>query len=163
MKNIPCVRRLGILTSVWFSACCAQADPISIPEKSLTPEITFLISFSIFLEAVCILFVLRNFQKPRLFILWVLGLHLLTYPAFLGFLWLVQAMRPAVAVAIGEGLVVLAEGFLIYLICQFVTSSRSSLPTASPFRCWLASLVGNACSLIAFPFLTGLYDFISRH
>jgi hypothetical protein len=162
LKNPSYIWRLGVLATMLLCSLSAQADPISIPEKSLTPEITFLISFSILLEAVCILFLLRRFQKPRFFIIWILGLHLITYPAFLGFLWLAQDMRPALAVASGESLVVLVEGFLIYLICRFVPTSKENLPRTSLVRCWLASLVGNACSLIAFPLLTNLYDFISR-
>jgi hypothetical protein len=161
MKKTNHIRWIGFLAAI-FCSFSAQADPISIPEKSLTPEITFLISFSILLEAVCILFLLRRFQKPRFFILWILGLHLITYPAFLSFLWLAQDMRPASAIASGESLVVLVEGFLIYLICRFVPPPKENLPRASLIRCWLASLVGNACSLIAFPLLTNLYDFISR-
>jgi hypothetical protein len=163
MKNKCYIWRLGVLVAVFLCSFQAQADPIELPEKPLTPEITFLIGLSIFVEAVCILYLLRRFQKPRFFLLWILGLHLITYPTFLGFLWLAQNIRPALAVASGEGLVVLVEGFLIYLICHLVPPAKPSLPKASPARCWLASLVGNACSLIAFPFLTSLYDFISRH
>jgi hypothetical protein len=163
MKNECYIWRFGVLITVFLCALSAQADPISIPEKPMTPEVTFLISFSILLEAVCILFLLRHFQKPRFFIVWILGLHLITYPAFLGFLWFAQDMRPALAVAIGESLVVLVEGFLIYLICRFVPPSKPNLLNTSLVRCWLTSLAGNACSLIAFPFLISLYDFISRH
>jgi hypothetical protein len=163
MKNKRYIWRLGVLAIVFLCGLSAQADPISIPEKPITPEVTFLISCSIFLEAICILFLLRRLQKPRFFILWILGLHLITYPAFLGFLWLTEDIRPALAVVVGEGLVVLVEGFLIYLICRFVPPSKPNLLKTSLIRCWLASLVGNACSLIAFPFLTNLYDFISHH
>ena len=135
----------------------AQANPIELPEKPVTPEITFLIVVSILLEAICILFLLRRFRRPRFFVLWIFGLHLLTYPGFLSLLWLLQDMRPAVAVAFGEGLVVVGEGILIYLICSFVPAKQSH-PRPSLFRCWLVSLAGNACSLIAFPFLTKLYE-----
>lgn len=161
MKNASYIWRLGIfLAAMLFFSFSAQADPISIPEKPVTPEITFLIGFSILLEATCILLLLRRFRKPRFFILWILGLHLITYPAFLGFLWLFQNMRPAFAVALGEGLIVIIEGTFIYLICRCVLTSQK-LPMASLIRCWLVSLAGNACSLIAFPLLTKLYDFIS--
>ena len=61
----------------------AQADPIELPEKPVTPEITCLIVVSILLEAVCVLFLLRRFRRPRFFILWIFGMHLLTYPGFL--------------------------------------------------------------------------------
>jgi hypothetical protein len=162
MKNIFYIWRLGFFTAMFLFIFSARADPISISEKSVTPEISFLIGFAILLEAICILFLLRRFQKPRFFILWILGLHLITYPAFLGFLWLLQNMRPAFAVALGEGLIVIIEGTLIYLICRFVPN-KQNFPTASLSRCWLASLAGNACSLIAFPLLMDFYDFISRH
>ncbi len=145
-----------------FLSFTTQANPISIPEKPITPEITFLIGFSILLEAGCILFVLRRFRKPRFFILWIFGFHLLTYPAFLGFLWLANDLRPALAVLYGESLVVLVEGFLIYLICRLVPSPRQNLLQTSLSRCWLASLAGNACSLAAFPLLINFFNFISR-
>ncbi len=150
------LKQLGFFAALFLFAFSLQADPISIPEKPLTPEITFLISFSILLEATCILLLLRRFRKPRFFILWLLGLHLITYPAFLGFLWLFQDMRPALAVASGEGLVVVIEGTLIYWICRCVPT-KQNLPMASLLRCWMASLAGNACSLIAFPLLMAFY------
>jgi hypothetical protein len=163
MKNASYIWRLGVLAAVFLCGFSAQADPISIPEKPITPEITFLIGFSILLEAICILLLLRHFSKPRFFIFWILGLHLITYPAFLSLLWLFQNMRPSFAVALGEGLIVIIEGTLIYLICHFVPPSKLNLSKTSLFRCWLASLIGNACSLIAFPLLIKLYDFISRN
>lgn len=163
MKIASYIWRTGIfLAAMLFYSFSAQADPISIPEKPVTPEITFLICFSILLEAACILFLLRRFRKPQLFVLWILGLHLITYPAFLGFLWWFQDVRPAFAAALGEGLIVIIEGTLIYLICRCVPT-KQHFPTASLVRCWLISLAGNGCSLIAFPLLTNLYDFISRH
>jgi hypothetical protein len=157
MKAKNYFRRIGFFAAMLFCSFSAQADPISIPEKPVTPEITFLISFSILFEAACILFLLRRFRKPRLFVLWILGLHLITYPAFLGFLWQFQDMRPACAAALGEGFIVIIEGTLIYLICRYVPTKRN-LPIASLIRCWLASLAGNACSLAVFPFLTKLYE-----
>ena len=36
-------------------------------------------------------------------------------------------MRPAFAVGIGEGLVVLVEGTLIYLICRFIPPAKIRL------------------------------------
>jgi hypothetical protein len=162
MKTKNYFRRIGFFAAMFFCSFSAQANPISIPEKSVTPEITFLICFSILLEAACILFLLRRFRKPRLFVLWILGLHLITYPAFLVFLWWFEDMRPAFAVALGEGLIVIIEGTVIYLICRYVPA-KQNLPITSLVRCWLVSLAGNTCSLIAFPLLTNLYDFISRH
>ena len=161
MQNhfVTTLRQFGFFAVLFLCPFSLHANPISIPEKPVTPEITFLISFSILLEATCILLLLRRFRKPRFFILWILGLHLITYPAFLGFLWLFQDMRPALAVASGEGLVVVIEGTLIYWICRHAPA-KQNLPMASLLRCWLASLAGNACSLIAFPLLMKLYETI---
>jgi hypothetical protein len=117
-----------------------------------------LISVSIFLEVVCILFVLWRSQKPRFFILWLIGIHLFTYPAFLGFLWLEQNLRPALAAGIGEGLVVLVEGALIYLICRFIPSAKSDFMKPSIIKCLLASLIGNVVSAAAFPVLLSISD-----
>jgi hypothetical protein len=85
-------------------------------------------------------------------------MHLFTYPAFLGLLWLLHDIRPSIAVAIGEGLVVLVEGSLIYLMCRYLSPANARLRPPSPGTCWLASLVGNACSAGAFPILIFGYD-----
>jgi hypothetical protein len=158
MKTQSYIRHLGLLTAIFLSAVSANADPIELPEKPITPEITFLISLAIFLEVVCILLVLRRSQKPRFFLLWLIGIHLVTYPAFLGFLWLEQNMRPAFAAGIGEGLVVLIEGILIYLICRFIPSAKSDLTAPSIIKCLLASLIGNIISAAAFPVLIAIHD-----
>src|SRR5271170_77843 len=128
------------LASTFFLVVSASADPIELPDKPLTTEISILISLAIFLEVICILLVLRRSRKPRFFILWLIGLHLFTYPAFLGFLWLEQNMRPAFAAGIGEGLVVVVEGTLIYMICRFVSPAKSDVPAPSMIKCLLASL-----------------------
>ena len=47
-------------------------------------------------------------------------MHQFTNPAFLALLWQLHDVRPALAVALGEGLVVLIEGALIYLMCHFM-------------------------------------------
>jgi hypothetical protein len=158
MKTQPDIRRLGFLALIFLSVFSASADPIELPEKPITSEITILISLAIFLEAVCILLILRRSQKPRFFILWLIGIHLFTYPAFLGFLWLEQNMRPAFAAGIGEGLVMLVEGILIYLICRFIPSAKSDLTAPSIIKCLLASLIGNIISAAAFPVLIAIHD-----
>ncbi len=161
MKTQSYIRRLGFLATIFLSALSANADPIELPEKPITPEITFLISLAIFLEVICILLVLRRSQKPRFFILWLIGIHLFTYPAFLGFLWLEQNMRPSFAAGIGEGLVVLVEGTLIYLICRFIPSAKMNLAPASILKCLVASLIGNILSASTFPILLAVYDRLS--
>lgn len=152
---------LAVIAAIFLSAISANADPIELPEKPITPEVTFLISVAILLEVICILLVLWRSQKPRFFILWLIGIHLFTYPAFLGFLWLEQNMRPALAAGIGEGLVVLVEGALIYLICRFIPPTKSDLAKPSIVKCLLASLIGNIVSAAAFPVLLSIYDRIA--
>jgi hypothetical protein len=158
MKTQNYFQRLVFLAAAFVPAASASANPIEMPEKPLTPEITFLIICAILLEVVCILLMLWRSKKPRFFILWLVGIHLFTYPAFLGFLWLEQNIRPAFAVGIGEGLVVMVEGTLIYLICRFVPPAKPDLTSPSVFKCLLASLIGNIVSASAFPILLAIYD-----
>lgn len=162
MKTRPsfvhCLHQFGILTLLGLSIVTAKADPIELPEKPITPEISLLIAFAILSEVICIWLILRRSQKPRLFILWLIGIHVLTYPSFLGLLWLLQSMRPAYAAGIAEGLIILVEGTLIYLICHAMASAKSSLAAPSLIKCWLASLIGNICSAVAFPILMAVYD-----
>lgn len=87
-------------------------------------------------------------------------MHLLTFPAFIGLLRFLDTMRPAIAVAVGEGLVVLVEGYLVFLICGFIRPSLKNAPTPSLARCWLVSLAGNFCSAAAFPLLKIAHDFV---
>lgn len=156
MQTYPC--RFWILAALFLSVVSANADPIEMPEKPVTPEITFLISCAILLEVVCIWSLLWRSQKPRFFILWLIGMHLLTYPAFLGVLWLTQDLRPAYAVGMGEGLVVLVEGTLIYLICRYIPPAKPELAAPSIIKCLFASLLGNALSAGAFPALVMIYE-----
>lgn len=152
------VRWLVFGAVMFLPAISANADPISMPEKPVTPTIVFLISFSIVLEVLCILLVLWRVRKPRFFILWLIGMHALTYPGLLGVLWFLQTMRPAYAVAGGEILVVLVEGMLIFLICHLIPPAKSNLAPPSMVKCLLASFIGNLCSALAFPLLNIISD-----
>jgi len=136
----------------------AAANPIEIPEKSVAPENAFLIFTAILIEILCVYLVLRRRQKPRFFTAWLIGMHLFTYPAFLALLWCLHDVRASIAVAAGEGLVVLVEGWLIYLMCRHLAPANSALRPPSPAKCWLASVLGNACSAGAFPILIVAYD-----
>ncbi len=142
--------RLGFVAVLLLSAEFVKADPVS---PSLQPKTIFTITLAILAEAVCILLMLRRCRTPRLFILWLMGMHLVTYPLFLGLLWLAKGMRPALAVGMGEGLIVLIEGGLIYLICRFASWGESGLPLPSVSKSLLASLAGNVCSAVVFPLL----------
>jgi hypothetical protein len=157
---IDYIRRFGVLAGIILSGVPARANPISMPEKSVTLEISFTIAIAILLEVICIWLILRCSRRPRFFILWLIGMHLLTYPSFLGLLWLLQDMRPAFAVVSGEGLVVLIEGGLIYLICRFAAPVKSELTAPSIAKCWLASFIGNVCSAAAFPLLLATYEYV---
>jgi hypothetical protein len=159
-KSFPVVW-IGVLAAIVLFPFSSQADPISIPEIPMTPEIIALISFAIFFEALCILLLLRRFHKPRFFILWILGLHLITYPTFLGLVWSFQNIRPAFAVMIGEGSIVIIEGILIFLVCNLIGLPKSDVAKPSLMRCLLASLAGNLISAAAFPALVAMYEYLS--
>ena len=150
--------RFGLTVGTFLIPLSLRANPIALPERSVTPQITFLLASAILLEVVCVCWLLRRSRKPRFFVLWLIGLNLVTYPAFVGFLRLFDNMRPALVVLIGEILVVLVEGGAIYLICRFIRPAKPELPPPSALKCWLASLVGNACSAAAFPVLLAVYD-----
>ena len=156
------IRPLVILAAVIFPIVSAQANPIEVPEKSIIPEISFLIGLAILIEIICVWFMLRRSRRPRFFILWLVGMHLITYPSFMGLLWLLQAMRPAFAVAIGEGLVVVVEGLLIYAMCWLIAPANPTLPRPTMTKCWLASLIGNICSAVAFPILFTVFKIVER-
>ena len=80
------IRPLVILVAVIFPVVSAQANPIEVPEKSIIPEISFLIGLAILIEILCVWFMLRRSRRPRFFILWLIGMHLITYPSFMGLL-----------------------------------------------------------------------------
>jgi hypothetical protein len=156
--RVRSVLKLGFLLAVMLCASPVQANPIALPEKPVTAPLTFTITISILLEAICWFLCPRRFRKPRLFILWILGMHLITFPAFVGLLRCLDTLRPAVAVTFGEGLVILVEGFLVFLLCNFVANASQNSPGPSLVRCWLVSLAANFCSVVAFPLLTSASD-----
>jgi hypothetical protein len=154
--------QLGFLAVLLLSTISLKANPITDGENSLFQFGTLsCITIAILMEAFCVVWLLRRRRTPRLFILWLMGMHLLTYPVFLGLLWLAEGVRPALAVATGEGLIVLIEGSLIYLMCRFLSSHKSELAVPSISRSLFASLVGNICSAVAFPLLMILYSRIA--
>lgn len=142
----------------FLANCVAWANPIVLPEKPVAPEITFLLGSAILLEVVCVWMVLRRWGKPRLFVLWLIGMHALTYPGFLALLAALDELRPVSAAVIGEAVVVAVEGAIMYLLCRFLRTKKSEVAAPSAVRCWLASLVGNACSVAAFPILSAAFE-----
>jgi hypothetical protein len=157
MKTPPCHRCPGVLIALMLVAASARANPIELPEKSIAPEISGLIGCAILIEVICLWGMLRRFRRPRFLVVWLLGMHVFTYPAFLDLLWELYDVRPAFAVAFGEGLVVVVEGALVYLMCRFLPATKPGLTTPSMVRCWVASLIGNGCSAAAFPVLCKLF------
>ena len=155
------VRRLGFVAVLLLSAFSLKANPIDVTQEPIPNVAIYLGVLAVLAEAVCVILLLRCWQRPRFFILWLMGMHLLTYPVFLGLLWLAEGVRPVLAVATGEGLIVLIEGSLIYLMCRFLSSRKSELAAPSISRSLFASLIGNVCSVVAFPLLMTLYDWIA--
>lgn len=153
------VRRIGFLAVLLLSAVSLKADPIVIGEGPPRFEAVFPLVLAVLLEAICIRWLLRRWRRPALFILWLLGMHLLTYPLFLFVLWLSWGLHPALGVAMGEGVIMLVEGGLIYLICRFLSSTKSALPVPSISKSLFASLIGNICSAVSFPLLIWLCQF----
>jgi hypothetical protein len=157
-RGISGGRRAGILGAAFLVTCAAWANPIVLPAKPVAPEVTFLLGSAILLEVACVWMVLRRWGKPRLFLLWLIGMHALTYPGFMALLSALDELRPASAAMIGETVVVVVEGAIIYVLCRFLRPRRSGVPAPSALRCWLASLVGNLCSVAAFPILSAAFE-----
>jgi hypothetical protein len=156
-----CFRRWGVVAALLLSAMSLKADPIPVsgPLEAPIRLVNLVpIALAILFEAICIVVILRRWRKPRLFILWLLGMHIFTYPLFLGLLWLCYGMHPALAAALGEGVIVLVEGGLIFLLCRFLSSRKSPLAVPSIGKSLFASLMGNICSAAAFPLLLMLFE-----
>ena len=113
-----CLRSFGFLAALFCFTPCLYAGPVIFPGRAQNSVLAVYAAAAIFLEAVCVARLLRKFHRPPFFIFWVLGTHLLTFPAFLGVVWLLQPWFRDLTIALAEGLVVLAEGWLIYQICR---------------------------------------------
>lgn len=158
VRNIG-AHRIGFLAVLFFSVASLKADPIVIGEGPPRFEAVIPIVLAVLLEAVCIRWLLRRWRRPALLILWLVGMHLLTFPLFLFVLWLSWGLDPAFGVTIGEGVIVLVEGGLIYVICRFLSSAKSVLPAPSISKSLFASFIGNICSAASFPLLIRLCQF----
>jgi hypothetical protein len=154
------LRRMGFVAVLMLSIVSLRANPVSEGEGPLALIVFIPITLAILLEAICVWLILRRGRTPRFFILWLLAMHLVTYPLFLGFLWLLYGTRPAFAMTLGEAAIVLVEGSLIYLMCRFISSRQSSLPVPSVSKSLFASLIGNICSAAAFPLLLRLFGLV---
>jgi hypothetical protein len=157
------VCRVGFLAVLFFSIVSLKANPITEEEEPVLQLATLIpLTLAILVEAICVRVLLRRWRRPTAFILLLMLMHVLTYPLFLGILWLSYGLHPALSVTIGEALIVLIEGGLIYLICRHLASAKSELPVPSLARSVFASLVGNIFSAAIFPFLITLYILVGR-
>jgi hypothetical protein len=157
------VCRIGFLAVLFFSIVSLKANPIAVEEEPVLRLATLIpLTLAILVEAICVRVLLRRWRRPTAFILLLMLMHVPTYPLFLGILWLSYSLHPALSVAIGEALIVLIEGGLIYLICRHLASAKSELPVPSLARSVFASLIGNIFSAATFPFLIMLYGLIGR-
>lgn len=181
-----------------FIAVSAKGDPFLPPALTgnrVTFGITLPLIFAIVSEAICILLILRRWRRPRLFVLWVVVMHLFTYPLFLILLAIGTDWEPTMDTVMGqevinsrsvegvfhffsfsphpeaglplvmllaEGVIVLIEGILIYLICRFLPSAKSELPAPSVPKSLFASFIGNIFSAVSFPVYLTLLGFILR-
>ncbi|MGO8837662.1 MAG: hypothetical protein ACLQAH_19080 [Limisphaerales bacterium] len=144
------LRSLGLLAALLFCfAPSVYANPAIIPGKAQNSVLAMYVAAAIFLEAVCVAWLLRRFRRPRFFVLWILGTHLLTFPVFLCAVWLLQPVFRDFTIALAEGLVVLAEGWLICQICRRVPSPTHLAPPTMG-ECWFVALIASAWSLLAF-------------
>ena len=149
---------LTLVTVVNFLSLSVQANPIEMPETPVVAENAFLISTALMVEILLVWWILRRSRRPRFFVLWLIGMHIITYPAFLGLLSVLHELRPVYSVMVGEGLVVVVEGLIIYGICRLMAPVDSNQSQPSLYKCWLASLVGNLSSVVAFPFLVAAFE-----
>lgn len=154
------LRRMGFVAVFMLSVASLKANPAAPGEEPLAFTMFIPITLAILLEAICVSLILRRSRTPPVFILWLMGMHVVTYPLFLALLWLAYGMYPPVAMTLNEAAIVLVEGGLIYLMCRFVSSRVSPLPVPSIARSLFASLIGNICSAAAFPLLLWLFGLI---
>jgi len=159
------VGRVGFLAVLLYSIASLKANPIAMEEDPVLQPATLIpLALAILGEAVCVRVLLRRWRRPAAFILLLMLMHVLTYPLFLGILWLAYGLHlhPALSVAIGEALIVLIEGGLICLMCRHLGSTKLALPVPSLARSVFVSLIGNILSAAIFPFLIMLYALMTR-
>lgn len=143
------LRSLGFLAG-WFGLVPSlHAGPAIFPGRIQNHVLAVYLAVALFLEAVCAAWLLRRVRHPRFFVLWILGTHLLTFPVFLGAVWLLQPAFRDFTVALAEALVILGEGWLVFKICRR-TAFPVHLTPPTLGECWYVALIANACSLLAF-------------
>jgi len=143
------LRCLGFLVALFCFLPEVQAAPVIFPGRAPNHVLAAYVAVAILLEAICVAWLLRACRHPRFFVVWIYGTHLLTFPLFVGAVWLLQPLFRDFTVAFAEAFVVLAEGWLVFQICRRAPSPTYLVPPPVG-ECWYAALIGNACSLLAF-------------
>jgi hypothetical protein len=143
------LRTGGFLAALFCFTPSLYAGPVIFPGRAQNNVLAVYVVAALVLEAVCAAWMLRGYRRPRFFALWIFGTHLLTFPLFLGAAWLLQPAFEDFTIALAEGLVVLAEGWLVCQICRRAPSPTHQAPPAMQ-ECWFVALIANACSLLAF-------------
>ena len=143
------LRSLGFLVALFGFTPSLYASTAIFPGRVQNGVLAVYTGIALVLEAACVAWLLRKYHRPRYFILWVLGTHVLTFPAFLVVVWLLQPLFQYFTIALAAGVVVLAEGKLVYRICRH-PDSLAHRPLPSQGDCWFVALIANACSLLAF-------------
>jgi len=152
------IRWFALVALLLFSSASAQANPMPISGPSAP---VFRTGFPILMEAVCVALLLRRFRTPPYLVMWILGMHLLTYPLFIVFCFGPQVLSQGLhfiffgthpfpgnrAVIIAEAAIALIEGGVIYLLCRLIPSEFEALPVPSVGRAISASAAGNVCSI----------------
>jgi hypothetical protein len=161
--------RIAFLVATFSCVFATWANPIPLDDSWRafptnwgieTPHIVV----PILLEAVFVVFLLRRFRTPRIFILWIFGMHVLTYPLFLALSLGIQPLLSSFSsIVFAEVLIIFIEGGLIYSMCRYLPTQASAAPTASVGRCIVVLLFGNLCSIDLSLLLTIVYSSIYAH
>ena len=87
---IPFLRSLGFLAVLFCFVPSLHASPVIFPGRIQNNLLAVYVAIALFLESVCVAWLLRRVRHPRLFVFWILGANLLTFPVFLGAVWLLS-------------------------------------------------------------------------
>jgi hypothetical protein len=140
---------------------------------TLVSEVIGPVAIAVLLASVTIFLILYNSRRPRLFILWIIGLHTLIFSA-LGLIFISGVLYSEtvpesaaqrdlqfdlmLGICLGFG--ILIEGALLYLVCRLRSSSRTTLAAPSIIRSLFAALMGNALAFGSFLFISGLFNIV---
>lgn len=131
------------------------------------------VAVTVLLASATIFLMFHNSRKPRLFILWIIGLHTLVMSA-IGLVLISYVLYSEEAgqseaqrdlrfdsvVATCMGIGILIEGSLLSLVCRLRSSVGGTLPLPSVFKSCIAALIGSAFSIASFIIVCRLFDIV---